>query len=111
MVIKEAVRVTEAFILSSISDSYNFLPDFVRILIPNGDASGPLVMPSAERGSLVELRDQVLRVWRLLQSSNDFDPSLLLPIVQVKVIICLTISIWFHIRLPIISHYSIIKFV
>ncbi|KAK4269781.1 hypothetical protein QN277_022893 [Acacia crassicarpa] len=83
LVIKEAVRVTEAFILSSISDSYNFLPDFVRILIPNGNASGPLVMSSAEMESLVELRDQVLRVWRLLRSSNDFDPSLLLPIVEI----------------------------
>ncbi|XP_028752045.1 protein ACTIVITY OF BC1 COMPLEX KINASE 3, chloroplastic [Neltuma alba] len=83
LVIKEAIRVTEAFTLSSISDSYNFLPDFVRILIPNGNASGPFVMSSAERKSLVELRDQVLRVWRLLQSSEDFDPSLLLPIVQI----------------------------
>ncbi|KAI9076142.1 hypothetical protein K1719_041840 [Acacia pycnantha] len=83
LVIKEAVRVTEAFILSSISDSYNFLPDFVRILIPNGNASKPLVMSSAEMESLMELRDQVLRVWRILRSSNDFDPSLLLPIVEI----------------------------
>ncbi|XP_054781033.1 protein ACTIVITY OF BC1 COMPLEX KINASE 3, chloroplastic-like isoform X2 [Prosopis cineraria] len=83
LVIKEAVRATEAFTLSTISDSYNTLPDFVRTLIPNGNASGPLVTSSAEMKSLVELRDQVLRVWRLLQSSDDFDPSLLLPIVQV----------------------------
>ncbi|KAF7844865.1 protein ACTIVITY OF BC1 COMPLEX KINASE 3, chloroplastic-like [Senna tora] len=83
LVTKEAIRVTEAFTLSTISDTYKSIPDFMRTLIANGNANGPLMMPDAEMKSLVELRDQVLRVWGLLQSSEDFDPSLLLPIVQV----------------------------
>ncbi|RRT53299.1 hypothetical protein B296_00038875 [Ensete ventricosum] len=32
---------------------------------------------------MLELRDRVLRIWNLLRSSDDFDPSLLQPILQV----------------------------
>ncbi|WJX81430.1 Protein ACTIVITY OF BC1 COMPLEX KINASE 3, chloroplastic [Trifolium repens] len=83
LVIKEAVRVSEAFTLSSISDTYKSAPDFMRTLVFNGNANGPLVMSESEMQSMIELRNQVRRTWGLLQSSNDFDPALLLPIFQV----------------------------
>ncbi|CAJ1783069.1 unnamed protein product [Sphenostylis stenocarpa] len=83
LVIKEAVRVTEAFTLSTISDTYKSVPDFMRALVFNGNANGPIIMSEAETQNMIELRDQVFRIWGLLQSSNDFDPDLLLPILQV----------------------------
>lgn len=84
LVIREVVRVTEAVILGSLIDTYRSLPDFMRTLVPtNGSLSGPLLLTDAEQQSMLELRGQVLRVWRLLQSSNNFDPSLLQPILQV----------------------------
>lgn len=105
LVTKEAVRVTEAFTLSTISDTYKSIPDFMRTFISNGNANGPLMMPDAEMKNLVELRDQVLRVWRLLQSSQDFDPSLLLPIVQVR-LIAGHINVLLQIMLPPICLHS-----
>ncbi|RDX94601.1 Protein ACTIVITY OF BC1 COMPLEX KINASE 3, chloroplastic [Mucuna pruriens] len=83
LVIKEAVRVTEAFTLSTISDTYKSVPDFMRVLAFNGNANGPIIMSEAEMQDMIELRDQVFRIWGLLRSSNDFDPELLLPILQV----------------------------
>ncbi|KAK7373359.1 hypothetical protein VNO80_06765 [Phaseolus coccineus] len=83
LVIKEAVRVTEAFTLSTISDTYKSVPDFMKALVFNGNANGPIIMSAAETQNMIELRDQVFRIWGLLRSSNDFDPDLLLPILQV----------------------------
>ncbi|XP_020229290.1 protein ACTIVITY OF BC1 COMPLEX KINASE 3, chloroplastic [Cajanus cajan] len=83
LVIKEAVRVTEAFTLSTISDTYKSVPDFMRIIVSNGNANGPIITSEAEMQNMIELRDQVFRIWGLLRSSNDFDPDLLLPILQV----------------------------
>ncbi|OIW00960.1 hypothetical protein TanjilG_10038 [Lupinus angustifolius] len=83
LVIREAVRVSEAFTLSTISQTYQYVPEFLRTLVFNGNANGPLEVPETEMQSMIEVRDQVLRVWRLLQSSNDFDPAILLPILQV----------------------------
>ncbi|KAK7395631.1 hypothetical protein VNO78_16195 [Psophocarpus tetragonolobus] len=83
LVIKEAVRVTEAFTLSTISDTYKSAPDFVRVLVSNGNANVPIITSETEMEDMTELRDQVFRIWGLLQSSNDFDPDLLLPILQV----------------------------
>ncbi|XP_061364608.1 protein ACTIVITY OF BC1 COMPLEX KINASE 3, chloroplastic-like isoform X1 [Gastrolobium bilobum] len=83
LVIKEAVRITEAFTLSTVSDTYKSVPNFMRTLVFNGNANGPLMMSEAEMQSMTDLRDQIFRIWGLLQSSNDFDPALLLPILQV----------------------------
>ncbi|KAH1265250.1 Protein ACTIVITY OF BC1 COMPLEX KINASE 3, chloroplastic [Glycine soja] len=83
LVIKEAVRVTEAFTLSTISDTYKSVPDFMRVLVFNGNANGPIITSETEMQNLIELRDQVIRIWELLRSSNDYDPDLLLPILQV----------------------------
>jgi hypothetical protein len=88
LVIKEAIRVTEAFTLGTISETYRYVPDFLRSIVFNGNAKDPLMMSETEMQSMIELRDQVIRIWRNLQSSNDFDPSILLPILQVRISIC-----------------------
>ncbi|XP_050268098.1 protein ACTIVITY OF BC1 COMPLEX KINASE 3, chloroplastic [Quercus robur] len=83
LVIKEAVRVNEAFVLGTAIDTYNSIPDLMRTLMFNGNATGPLMMSDTERESMIGLRDQVLRIWVLLQSSENFDPAILQPILQV----------------------------
>ena len=84
LVIKESVRVTEAVILGSMIDTYNYFPNPMRTLIFNGNATGPLIMSDAELNSTMELRTQVFRIWGLLRSSENFDPTLLQPILQVR---------------------------
>ncbi|KAH1038078.1 hypothetical protein J1N35_039821 [Gossypium stocksii] len=81
LVIKEAVRVTEAVTLCTFVDTYNSVPSFMRSLIFNGN--GALAMSSAELQSMMELRDQVFRIWGLLRSSENFDPAILQPILQI----------------------------
>ncbi|KAA0050971.1 putative aarF domain-containing protein kinase [Cucumis melo var. makuwa] len=83
LAIKEAIRVTEAFVLGTVNDTYNSIPDFMRTLLFRDNGPRALGMSNEEKESMVELRDQVLRIWRLLQSSENFDPTLLQPIVQV----------------------------
>jgi len=83
LVVKEAVRVTEAITIGTLIDSYNSAPEFLKPLISSGNLAGPFKFSEAEREQMMELRDQVFRVWGLLRSSNNFDPSLLQPIVQV----------------------------
>ncbi|XP_010532046.1 PREDICTED: uncharacterized aarF domain-containing protein kinase At1g79600, chloroplastic-like [Tarenaya hassleriana] len=84
LVIKEAVRVSEAVALGTVVDTYNSVPEFLKSLIFNGNGNfSPLLMTSSEIQSTLELRDQVFRVWRLLRSSENFDPALLQPILQV----------------------------
>ncbi|XP_065866195.1 protein ACTIVITY OF BC1 COMPLEX KINASE 3, chloroplastic [Euphorbia lathyris] len=82
LVIKEAVRVTEAIIMGSIVDTYNSIPDFMRSLFFNGNVR-ILTMNETEMQSMIELRDQIFRIWGRLQSADDFDPALLQPIIQV----------------------------
>ncbi|CAK9183421.1 unnamed protein product [Ilex paraguariensis] len=82
LVIKEAVRVTEAIILGSVIGTYNSIPGLMRTLIFNGNETGLLVMSNTEQESMMELREQVLRIWVLLQSSENFDPTFLQPIIQ-----------------------------
>ena len=84
LVIKEAVRVTEAAVLGTVVDTYNSVPSFMRIPMFNGNGSGALAMSAAELESMIELRDQVFRIWGLLRSSENFDPALLQPILQVS---------------------------
>ncbi|GAV77587.1 ABC1 domain-containing protein [Cephalotus follicularis] len=83
LVIKEAVRVTEAVTVGTVVDTYNSIPIFMRTLIFNGNASRPFVMSETELESMMELRAQVIRIWVLLRSSENFDPALLQPILQV----------------------------
>lgn len=102
LVIKEAVRVSEAFTLGTISDTYQYIPDFLRTLVFNGNAKEPLMMSETERQSMIELRDQVIRIWRLLQSSNDFDPSLLQPILQVRNSVCSSQHLCISVNRPVL---------
>ncbi|KAL8152135.1 hypothetical protein V2J09_021943 [Rumex salicifolius] len=83
LVVKEAARVTEAIVLGNVIDTYNSLPDLMKSLVVNRGISGPLLMSSADQSSVMELRERVFRIWGLLQSSRNFDPSLLQPILQV----------------------------
>ncbi|XP_030513488.1 protein ACTIVITY OF BC1 COMPLEX KINASE 3, chloroplastic [Rhodamnia argentea] len=83
LVVKESVRVTEAIVLGSVIDGYNSAPAFMRTLLFNGNANGPLVMNDDELKRMIGLRDQVMRIWGLLRTSQSFDPSLLQPILQV----------------------------
>lgn len=84
LVIKEAIRVNEAVVLGTVVDTYNSAPSFMRNLVFNGNGTGALSMSAAEFESMMELRDQVYRIWGLLRSSENFDPSLLQPILQVS---------------------------
>lgn len=82
LVIKEAIRVTEAITIGTMVDTYNSIPAPLKTFIPNGNGIGtPLT--DAEMESMMELRQQVLRIWGLLRSSNNIDPTILQPIVQV----------------------------
>ncbi|XP_034905382.1 protein ACTIVITY OF BC1 COMPLEX KINASE 3, chloroplastic [Populus alba] len=83
LVIKEAVRVTEAVVIGTVVDTYNSIPNVVRALIFNANVTGPLTVSDSEIESMTALRDQVFRIWGLLRSSQDFDPALLQPILQV----------------------------
>lgn len=83
LVAKESVCVTEAIVLGSVIDGYNSAPAFMRSLLFNGNANGPLVMNGEELKSMIDLRDQVMRIWGLLRTSQSFDPNLLQPILQV----------------------------
>ncbi|KAL6865024.1 hypothetical protein ACP4OV_016175 [Aristida adscensionis] len=82
LVVKEAVRVTEAITIGALIDSYNAAPEFLKPLISNGNPGGPFKLSDVEREQMMELRDMVFRIWGLLRSSDNFDPSLLQPIVQ-----------------------------
>ncbi|XP_010921140.1 protein ACTIVITY OF BC1 COMPLEX KINASE 3, chloroplastic [Elaeis guineensis] len=82
LVVKEAVCVTEAVAFGTMIDAYNSIPDFVKTLINNGNTIAPK-LSVAEQERMLELRDGVLRVWTLLRSSDNFDPSILQPILQV----------------------------
>ncbi|CAL9769167.1 unnamed protein product [Musa acuminata subsp. burmannicoides] len=83
LLVKEAVCVTEAIVLGTMIDAYKSIPDFMKGLINNGNTSGPFKLGDGEQARMLELRDRVLRIWSLLRSSDDFDPSLLQPILQV----------------------------
>lgn len=102
LVIKEAVRVTEAVVLGSVVDASRSIPDFMRTLLFNGNANGPLVMNDNELESVIELRDQVFRIWVLLRTSDNFDPALLQPILQVR---CS-----FGVRIPFLVAFPIFRY-
>ncbi|XP_072976124.1 protein ACTIVITY OF BC1 COMPLEX KINASE 3, chloroplastic [Typha angustifolia] len=83
LVVKEAICVSEAITFGTLIDTYNSVPDFVKPFISNGSAAGPFKLRDGEQEQMLELRDRVFRIWNLLRSSDNFDPSLLQPILQV----------------------------
>ncbi|KAJ0764001.1 putative ABC-type Cd(2+) transporter [Helianthus annuus] len=82
LVIKEAIRVTEAITIGTMIDTYNSIPGPLKSFLPNGNGIG-IPMTDAEIESMMELRAQVLRIWGLLRSSDNIDPAILQPILQV----------------------------
>lgn len=82
LVIKEAIRVTEAITVGTLVDTYNSIPGPLRTFLPNGNGIGTS-LTDAEMETMMELRQQVLRIWGLLQTSDSLDPTILQPIVQV----------------------------
>ncbi|CAA7406924.1 unnamed protein product [Spirodela intermedia] len=83
LVVKEAVYVTEAVALGTMIDTYKSIPQFMRALAPNGSSLGPFKLKDGEQERMLELRDRVFRIWILLRSSENFDPSILQPVLQV----------------------------
>ncbi|GAA0160369.1 hypothetical protein LIER_16940 [Lithospermum erythrorhizon] len=83
LVIKEAIRVTEAITFGTMIDTYNAIPSPMKNLLSNGNGNSPFMMGSAEQESMMELRAQVFRIWSLLRSSESFDPTILQPVLQV----------------------------
>lgn len=84
LVIKESIRVSEAVTLGGIVDLYKSIPESMRAMLPINNGNQPLALSDTELESMLELRDQVLRIWALLRSSKSFDPSILQPILQVN---------------------------
>lgn len=82
LVVKEAVRVTEAVVFGTMMDAYNSIPEPMRSLIGNGNTQ-LLRIDDNDREQMLELHDRVFRIWGLLRSSDNFDPSTLLPLLQV----------------------------
>lgn len=82
LVIKEAIRVSEAITIGTMIDTYNSVPAPLRSFLPNGNGIGT-PMTDAEIEGMMELRAQVLRIWGLLRSSDNIDPTILQPILQV----------------------------
>ncbi|KAL8218356.1 hypothetical protein R6Q57_021729 [Mikania cordata] len=82
LVIKEAIRVTEAMSIGTMIDTYNSIPGPLRSFLPNGNGIGT-PMTDVEIENMMALRQQVLRIWGLLRSSDNIDPTILQPILQV----------------------------
>ncbi|CAN6453587.1 unnamed protein product [Victoria cruziana] len=95
LVTKEATRVAEAIAIGSAYDTYNSIPEVMRSLIANRSPASPFQMSENELEIMMELRDRVFRVWSLLRSSNDFDPSLLQPLLQVNSKLFLSVGLSF----------------
>eukprot|EP00252_Welwitschia_mirabilis_P027876 TRINITY_DN9751_c0_g1_i1.p1 TRINITY_DN9751_c0_g1~~TRINITY_DN9751_c0_g1_i1.p1 ORF type:complete len:708 (-),score=132.45 TRINITY_DN9751_c0_g1_i1:408-2531(-) len=83
LVVKESVRVVEAIVISSAVQTFSSAPQPLRNLISNGNPEGLMKVKESEIKAMIELRDRVFRIWGLLQSSREFDPSMLQPIIEV----------------------------
>eukprot|EP00249_Psilotum_nudum_P020737 c27825_g1_i2 orf=355-2685(-) len=83
LVVKEAIQVAEALIIGTAVEGYNAVPEPVKALFPGGNITGILRVKERDLATMLNLRAQVLRVWGYLQSSSDFDPALLQPVVEV----------------------------
>lgn len=90
LVIRESVRVSEAVIFGTMIDTYNSIPGPLKNLFFNNTA-GPTLLSDSEQESLMELRAQVIRIWGLLRSTENFDPTMLRPLLQVRNFIWFTV--------------------
>ena len=87
LVVKEAIRVSEAMIigtaLAGYNAGYNAVPQALRNILPNTNDLNLLRLKENDLTAMLELRDQVMRIWSLLRTSESFDPAILQPILQV----------------------------
>lgn len=93
LVIEESIYVLEAIILSSAIDAYKSIPDYMWIPLSTGNI---LTIKDGELESMINLRNQVFRIWNLLRTSENFDPSILLPILQVSFPFSLELPLYLH---------------
>lgn len=73
----EIVRVTEALILGTAMQTLEQVPAPLRAFLP------PVRASVKDQAAMLALREQVLRIYDLLQSSRGFDPAMLQPLVAV----------------------------
>ena len=83
LVVKEAIRVSEAMIIGTALAGYNAVPQALRNILPNTNDLNLLRLKENDLTAMLELRDQVMRIWSLLRTSESFDPAILQPILQV----------------------------
>lgn len=83
LVVKEAVRVSEAMIIGTALVSYNAVPEPLKNFLVGGNNASVLRIKESEIVSMLSLREQVIRIWGLLRTSDGFDPSVLQPLVEV----------------------------
>lgn len=74
----EIVRVTEALVLGTAMQTLRQVPAPLRAFLP------PIRVNLRDQASMLALREQVLRIYGLLQSSRGFDPAMLQPLVEVS---------------------------
>ncbi|KAG0613018.1 hypothetical protein M758_6G070100 [Ceratodon purpureus] len=73
----EVVRVSEALILGTVLQTVKQVPAPLRAFLP------PIQASLRDQATTLALREQVLRIYGLLQSSRGFDPAMLQPLVEV----------------------------
>lgn len=83
LVVKEAIRVSEAMIIGTALAGYNAVPQALRNILPNTSDLNLLRLKENDLTAMLELRDQVMRIWSLLRTSESFDPAVLQPVLQV----------------------------
>lgn len=74
----EVVRVAEALILGTTIQTLRQVPAPLRTFLP------PIQVSLRDQAAMLALREQVLRIYGLLQSSRGFDPAMLQPLVEVR---------------------------
>lgn len=83
LVVKEAVRVSEAMIIGTALAGYNAAPLPIKSIFASRSDGGPLRMKESDLSTMLALREQILRIWNLLRTSDGFNPASLQPVVQV----------------------------
>ncbi|KAH7433681.1 hypothetical protein KP509_07G081000 [Ceratopteris richardii] len=83
LVVKEAVRVSEAMLIGTAFAGYNAVPQPIKSILGSGNDWGLLKIKESDISEMLTLREQILRIWNLLRTSDGFDPSSLQPVLEV----------------------------
>ncbi|MCO5596329.1 hypothetical protein L7F22_050390 [Adiantum nelumboides] len=89
LVVKEAIRVSEAMIIGTALAGYNAVPQPIKSILATGSDGAPLKIKENDLSEMLALREQILRIWSLLRTSEGFNPASLQPIVQLDGIMVL----------------------